>query len=209
MKGPIFHVCAAHELPALAKRVEARSVISFDVPSLGLEERLFTSPSLAQTFRDESWKGRQLFLEAFDVEYRQEKEIEGKVFLLLPPSRLLVSRAFDHLDRTVPPGMTASVIVNCWAGKSRSTALALALMAYCRPKASAEDLVNALFAIRPMAAPNRSIVAHADEILERKDSLLEVVDFHPSVIKNRAEIHDDPVRRKGFMAAPVAHGFSL
>lgn len=209
MNEPIFHVCGAHELPALAKRVAARCVISFNLPPLDLEERLFLSPSLADAFNDASWRKRQLFLDAFDVEYRQKKEIEGKVFVLEPPGRLLVSRAFDHLDRTVPPGALGSVVVNCWAGKSRSTAMALALMAYCRPKASAESLVNALLKIRPMAAPNRSIVAHADEILERKDSLLEIVDFHPSVIKNRAEIHDDPVRRNGFMAAPVAHGFSL
>lgn len=199
------YVCAAQALPALADRVKPAAVFSFNVPPMVSGERLFSSPVLADIFKDERWRERQLFLEAFDVEYRREEEVfEGNKMILLPPEESLLAAAFAHLDRWAPDKTEAAVIVNCWAGKSRSTALALALAAYRRPQEQELVLVNDLLRLRPKAAPNRTIVALADELLQRNGLLLEAVDTHSDVIENRKEIHKNPVRRGPFMAAPLA-----
>jgi predicted protein tyrosine phosphatase len=59
------------------------------------------------------------------------------------------------------------LLIHCWAGISRSTASAFTALCMLRPEASEEELAWELRQASPSATPNRLIVSHADQILER------------------------------------------
>ncbi|MFN3233030.1 MAG: phosphatase [Alphaproteobacteria bacterium] len=68
------------------------------------------------------------------------------------------------------------IVIHCYMGISRSTSVALGLMArHMRPTDAAEKLLK----IRPQAAPNRLIVSHWDEILELDGALNEAAELLP------------------------------
>ncbi len=68
------------------------------------------------------------------------------------------------------------IVIHCYMGISRSTAVALGLMSrHMAP----EDAADRLLKIRPQAAPNRLIVAHWDEILGMDGTLKAAADTLP------------------------------
>jgi predicted protein tyrosine phosphatase len=69
------------------------------------------------------------------------------------------------------------LLVHCFAGVSRSTAAAVALMSQRNPGREA-DIFAALADIRPQAWPNTVLVAHADRLLGRGGALVEALRLH-------------------------------
>lgn len=59
------------------------------------------------------------------------------------------------------------LVVQCWAGVSRSTAAAFAIACQKRADLSEEGLAAVLRRAAPQATPNRLMVAHADALLDR------------------------------------------
>lgn len=69
------------------------------------------------------------------------------------------------------------LLVHCYAGVSRSTASAVALMAQRNPGRVA-DIFAALGDIRPKAWPNTVIIGHADRMLGLGGTLVEALRLH-------------------------------
>ena len=69
------------------------------------------------------------------------------------------------------------LLVHCFAGVSRSTASAVALMAQRNPGRAA-DIFAALGDIRPRAWPNTVMIGHADRMLGLGGTLVEALRLH-------------------------------
>ncbi len=65
-------------------------------------------------------------------------------------------------DRTTP------LVVHCWAGISRSTAVAYVIACALRPERCEHEIARALRAASPTATPNRLLVGHGDDHLARE-----------------------------------------
>ena len=83
------------------------------------------------------------------------------------PTREQVQQILDF-TKNITQG---TVVVNCFAGISRSTASALAILA--QHHNCIDTAVKDLLAVRPQACPNPVISQYADEILEFNGKLFE------------------------------------
>jgi predicted protein tyrosine phosphatase len=70
---------------------------------------------------------------------------------------------------------TDRLLVHCGHGVSRSPAVALAIFAQDEPTVSERDLFHRVLDLRPYAAPNSLIIAHADRLLKRGGRLSEAI----------------------------------
>jgi predicted protein tyrosine phosphatase len=70
----------------------------------------------------------------------------------------------------------APMVVHCWAGISRSTASAFAIVCERNPRADEFGIAMAMRRASPSAFPNRRIVALADDILSRQGRMVEAVE---------------------------------
>lgn len=80
------------------------------------------------------------------------------------PGKIHVRRLLEFAegwDRTAP------LVVNCYAGISRSTASAYIIAAALAPRRDEEELARTLRLLSPSATPNPRLVAVADDILGR------------------------------------------
>lgn len=83
---------------------------------------------------------------------------------MTPPGRLHVKSVLDFArrwDRARP------MVINCYAGISRSTASAYMIAAALAPQRDERELALALRAASPSATPNVRLIALADEMLGR------------------------------------------
>jgi predicted protein tyrosine phosphatase len=67
------------------------------------------------------------------------------------------------------------LVVNCYAGISRSTASAYIIAAALSPKRDEAELANTLRAVSPSATPNPRLIALADQILGRSGRMIEAI----------------------------------
>ncbi|HMM63432.1 MAG: tyrosine phosphatase family protein [Mesorhizobium sp.] len=67
------------------------------------------------------------------------------------------------------------LVVNCYAGISRSTASAYIIAAALSPQRDEEELAWTLRALSPSATPNPRLVAVADEVLGRRGRMVEAI----------------------------------
>jgi len=81
------------------------------------------------------------------------------------------------------------VLIHCFAGVSRSTAVALIVYAVLLGVGKEEEALAYVLKARPQAEPNPWIVELADEALGRKGKLLQVVESHEDLL-NMARISD-------------------
>ena len=88
--------------------------------------------------------------------------------------------ALEHLEK-------GDVLIHCHAGKSRSVAIALGVLALRHPDTKEEDLLEMLLEIRPIAAPNILIVEMVDDIAGRGGKLLAAVLAHPRITEQREQ----------------------
>ena len=68
------------------------------------------------------------------------------------------------------------LLINCWAGISRSTASAYTALCMLRPKADEEDLAYELRAASPSASPNRLIISYTDALLGRNGRMSRAIE---------------------------------
>lgn len=83
---------------------------------------------------------------------------------LVAPSRKHVASLIDfagHWDRRAP------IVVNCFAGVSRSPAAAYVIACALLPDRDEDKLAMELRHLSPSATPNRLIIRHGDELLGR------------------------------------------
>lgn len=67
------------------------------------------------------------------------------------------------------------LLIHCFAGVSRSTAIALSIIASRHPAGAERQALEALLAIAPQAVPNLLVIRHADDLLRRQGTLFETV----------------------------------
>jgi predicted protein tyrosine phosphatase len=67
------------------------------------------------------------------------------------------------------------LVVQCWAGVSRSTAAAFIIACEKRPHVPEKNLAAALRRAAPQATPNRLMVAHADALLGRAGRMIAAI----------------------------------
>lgn len=65
----------------------------------------------------------------------------------------------------------ASVLIHCWAGISRSTAVAYAILCQSTGPGRESECIESILSIRPQAYPNALIVELADRILKREGAM--------------------------------------
>jgi predicted protein tyrosine phosphatase len=73
-------------------------------------------------------------------------------------------------DRSTP------LVVNCFAGISRSTAAAYITAAALAPSRNEEELAATLRRLAPSATPNTLLVRHADALLGRQGRMIAAID---------------------------------
>lgn len=105
--------------------------------------------------------------------------------------RLSVNDITEPIDTLVPPGeahvaklisfirawdQQSPMLVHCWAGISRSTAAAFIALCVLNENESEDLLAQLVRARGAHAFPNRLMVRHADELLQRKGRMLNAVE---------------------------------
>jgi predicted protein tyrosine phosphatase len=91
---------------------------------------------------------------------------------MTPPGEAHVQSLLDFAgkwDRTRP------LVINCYAGISRSTASAYIIAAALSPKRDEVELANTLRVVSPSATPNPRLIALADQILGRRGRMIEAI----------------------------------
>jgi predicted protein tyrosine phosphatase len=85
------------------------------------------------------------------------------------------------------------LMIHCFAGISRSTALGYAILVdRAGPRADEGALLERVLALRPLACPNRLIVRHADALLGRDGRMVQAVDAHPTIRETRRRNFSPP-----------------
>jgi predicted protein tyrosine phosphatase len=84
----------------------------------------------------------------------------------------------------------AHVLIHCWAGISRSTAVAYAILCQFTGPGRESDCIEAILAVRPQAFPNSLIVDLADRILERNGAMRQACEKIISKVYLRSGIDD-------------------
>ncbi|MFT3808923.1 MAG: hypothetical protein QM698_03330 [Micropepsaceae bacterium] len=76
----------------------------------------------------------------------------------------------DTWDRVSP------MVIHCWAGISRSTAAMWMTLCKLNPQADEFAILSAMRERAPHIAPNRLLVAHADDLLGRDGRMVDALD---------------------------------
>ncbi len=100
-------------------------------------------------------------------------DIEEELPNFHPPKKEQIREVLDFGEGV---GQGAHLLVHCMAGISRSTACAMAILARHSEPGSERPIAEYIQEIRPQAMPNRLVLAHADELLERDGALLGACD---------------------------------
>lgn len=91
-----------------------------------------------------------------------------------------IAFVLEHLEQ-------GDVLIHCHAGKSRSVAIALGVLAQRHPEEDEARLLEKLLEIRPVAAPNIVIVGMVDALAKRDGKLVKAVLEHPVIAAQRQE----------------------
>lgn len=87
----------------------------------------------------------------------------------------------DHLAE-------GAVIIHCKAGKARSVAMGLGVLALLHPEKSEKEIVDMMNELRPIAAPNILVVEMIDQLIGRGGKLVQAVLDDPGMTQRRTEI---------------------
>ena len=181
-------ICKAPDVAELVRARDRDNIPFSIVISLEGPGEDFRAPRLMREVGPH-WAERQIIFTCNDVESGPGA-----------PSRLLVQKALDHFAKWQLTTGVMRVLVNCRAGISRSTALALVLLRYHRGPGTERECLAELLRVQPVAAPNIAIVQHGDELLGCGGELVRSVERNPEVTRRRAEAD----RTRGPYAALVS-----
>jgi predicted protein tyrosine phosphatase len=114
---------------------------------------------------------RRLVLVCDDVESigeasARKREIPGSRCIAPTSSMVKKSLAFAGRLRD-----SDRLLIHCGYGISRSTALALAILAQAEPELDEAAVFQKVLKLRPQASPNALIVKYADKLLKRRGRL--------------------------------------
>ena len=85
------------------------------------------------------------------------------------------------------------ILIHCYAGVSRSTALAYAILIDQHGAVGDEPaMLERLLALRPQACPNRLVVRYADELLGCGGRMIRAVEDHPIIQATRQRTFSPP-----------------
>ena len=127
--------------------------------------------TIREPFRVQTDEPKQLILRFDDINQQMDDYVI--------PQISHIKRALDFADK-IEDG---SLLIHCRAGISRSSAIALAVIAKRLGSGKEEEAVNTLEHINPNCRPNKSIVEMTDELLERDGKLYKEVDEKLSFTK--------------------------
>ncbi len=147
-----IHVCPLSKVEETVNRTGARRLLSL----LAAGTEMPRPASIAA--------GDHLHLAMHDIAEAQDG--------MTPPGETHVLKLLDFArawDRAQP------LVVNCYAGISRSTASAYIIAAALSPQRDEEELAQTLRRLSPSATPNPRLVAVADEILRRRGRMVEAI----------------------------------
>ena len=86
----------------------------------------------------------------------------------------------EQIQEILAFGATAndrsSILIHCWAGVSRSTAVAYAVLCQAAGPGNEKECLSHLRKIRPQAVPNSLIVTLAEVVLNRKGAMFSAYD---------------------------------
>jgi predicted protein tyrosine phosphatase len=86
------------------------------------------------------------------------------------------------------------LLVHCWAGISRSTAAAYIVLCDLHGPGHEKRIAKALRFHAPYAQPNRLMVRHADQLLNRNGRMVSAIDdMHPAVPASEGQIVQLPI----------------
>lgn len=92
---------------------------------------------------------------------------------LIAPGREHVEALLDFVGRW---DRSAPLVINCFAGISRSTAAAYISAAALAPDRDEAELAATLRRLAPSATPNPRLVRHADEVLGRNGRMIAAIE---------------------------------
>ena len=127
--------------------------------------------TIREPFRVQTDEPKQLILRFDDINQPMDDYVI--------PQMSHIKRALEFADK-IEDG---SLLIHCRAGISRSSAIALAVIAKRLGSGKEEEAVNTLEHINPNCRPNKSIVELTDELLERNGKLYRQVDDKLSFTK--------------------------
>ncbi len=131
-------------------------------------------------FEDWPLRARHNFRFHDDIDAREDRR---------PPQTEDITRMLE-MGKALSADDVSHLLVHCWAGMSRSTAIAMTLMAQASPGRE-EEIPAALLVIRQPAWPNSRIIEMADAqlgaggrlIAAKQEVFRRVVHDHPQVVE--------------------------
>lgn len=149
---PTVHVCPLSKIGDTVRITGARSLVT--LISAGTD--VARPPTIASD--------RHLHLRMSDI----VEPMEGQIMPAVQHVSDLIAFA-QGWDRAAP------LLIHCYAGVSRSTAAAYAIVCALRPEQGEDAIARRLRAASPTATPNRKIVGIADDLLRRRGRMVDAV----------------------------------
>lgn len=174
-KSGAVHVCPLSEVPSLVADVKASRLVSL------LQAEIPVPTPRGITARS------HLRLAVHDI--------AEPILDHVAPDRAHVRKLIAFAEGW---GGEGDMVVHCWAGISRSTAAAFTALCLVNPDVPELVIARALRAASPTAQPNRLIVQHADDLMDRKGRMLCAVEAMGPAVRAYAarpfSLSADPVR---------------
>lgn len=167
---PQIIICRASEVLKKVEEQPVAAVLSIEHPGAALDKG-GSAPRLAEN-------GHAGTPQKILVFWDSEQEVAGG------PDKQQVKEGLAFVMDHIAEG---PVIIHCHAGKARSAALALGVLALLHPDTPEKELLDMLLDIRPQAAPNILVVAMVDELTGRNGKLLQAALDHPVIAQQRAQ----------------------
>lgn len=164
-------ICRASELIETVLREKPAAVVSIEHPGVRAGDK-GSAPRLSE--HPQTQDVPQLVLSFWDSE---QAVANG-------PDEAQVKKGLEFALAHINEG---AVIIHCHAGKARSAALALGVLAQSYPEKSENELVDMLLDIRPQAAPNIIVVRMVDALTKREGKLTQAVLDNPILSAQRAQ----------------------
>jgi predicted protein tyrosine phosphatase len=149
---PEFTVCAKSEVKKTVKRWSATHIIS----TLDQGDRLFRPPRIPAPNHLQLW-------------FEDEEDVTKWGAPTLDHARII-------LEWSAALPADARVVVHCWAGACRSTAIGIALWLQHNGVHRLPEAAAWLKSDRPQACPNLLLAAHFDQLLGLQGELVRVCD---------------------------------